>query len=181
MSSLKGKVAIVGLGVTEQGKLPGSTPISLGAEAFKRAIADAGLHKNQIDGLLTMPGTTSPEGPLNYLRLGETLGIDPRYTGSLVMGGGTAGALVQNAALAVEAGLANYVACVFGDTARTGGSKFSRAAGWGIPGGYGVCSVRRPTARLLQAVTWLSTGRPAGSSARSRWRAAIMHPSIPTP
>src|SRR5262245_59959132 len=122
--SLRNQVALVGVGATEQGKLAGETPISLATEAFKRAIADAGLRKEQIDGLLTMPGTTSPEASLNYLRLGETLGIDPRYTGSMTMGGGTAGALIQNAALAVNAGLANYVACVFGDTARTGGSKF---------------------------------------------------------
>lgn len=131
MSSLRDKIAIVGVGATEQGKLPGSTPITLATQAFKRAIADAGLRKDQIDGLLTMPGTTSPEASLNYLRLGETLGIDPRYTGSMTMGGGTAGALIQNAALAIEAGLADYVACVFGDTARTGGSKFARASGWG--------------------------------------------------
>src|ERR1700712_641827 len=112
--SLKDRTAIVGVGATEQGKLPGETPITLGVEAFKRAIADAGLRKEQIDGLLTMPGTTSPEASLNYLRLGETLGIDPRYTGSMTMGGGTAGALIQNAVMAVEAGLANYVACIFG-------------------------------------------------------------------
>jgi acetyl-CoA acetyltransferase len=65
------------------------------------------------------------------LRLGEALGIDPAYTGSMTMGGGTAGALVQMAALAVNAGMANYVACVFGDAARSGGSRFNRASGWG--------------------------------------------------
>ncbi len=101
MSSLRNKIAIVGVGATEQGKLPGSTPVSLATEAFKRAIADAGLRKEQIDGLLTMPGTTSPEASLNYLRMGETLGIDPRYTGSMTMGGGTAEALPQTAAPAI--------------------------------------------------------------------------------
>jgi acetyl-CoA acetyltransferase len=131
MSSLRNKVAIAGVGASPQGKLPGSTPLSLGVEAFKRALDDAGLKKEDIDGLLTMPGTTSPEASLNYLRMGETLGIDPKYTGSVTMGGGTAGALLQMAVLAVEAGLATTVACVFGDTAKTGGSKFNRASGWG--------------------------------------------------
>jgi acetyl-CoA acetyltransferase len=131
MSSLRNKVAIAGVGASPQGKLPGSTPLSLGVEAFKRALDDAGLKKEDIDGLLTMPGTTSPEASLNYLRMGETLGIDPKYTGSMTMGGGTAGALLQMAVLAVEAGLATTVACVFGDTAKTGGSKFNRASGWG--------------------------------------------------
>lgn len=131
MSSLRDKVAIVGVGASEQGTLPNSTSLSLAITAFKRALEDSGLRKSQIDGLLTMPGTTSPEASLNYLRVGEALGIDPRFTGSLTMGGGSAGALVQTAALAIEAGLANYVACVFGDAARSGGSRFSRASGWG--------------------------------------------------
>jgi acetyl-CoA acetyltransferase len=131
MPSLKNKVAIVGVGASEQGKLPGSTPVKLGVTAFKRALDDAGLGKEDIDGLLTMPGTTSPEASLNFLRMGEALGIDPVYTGSMTMGGGTAGALVQMAAMAIETGMATTVACVFGDTAKTGGSKFNRASGWG--------------------------------------------------
>lgn len=128
---MKNKVAIVGVGASPQGRLPGSTSVRLGVDAFKRALDDAGLKKDQIDGLLTMPGTTSPEASLNFLRMGETLGIDPKYTGSMTMGGGTAGALVQMAALAIEAGLATTVACIFGDSAKTGGSRFNRASGWG--------------------------------------------------
>ena len=123
-------VAIVGVGATKQGKLPGSTAHGLAIEAFKLALDDSGLQKSDIDGLLTFPGTTSPERDLNYLRIGEALGLNPRYTGSMSLGGATAGVLVQQAAAAIEAGLATTVACVFGDAARTGGSKFSRASGW---------------------------------------------------
>ena len=131
MHHLRDATAIAGVGATAQGKLPGSTPLTLAVEAFKRALDDAGLRKDQIDGLMTMAGTVSPEGPLNYLRVGAALGIDPRFTGTLNMGGGTAGALLQQAALAVNAGMANYVACVFGDCAATGGYRFDKAAGWG--------------------------------------------------
>ncbi len=131
MQSLKDKAAIVGVGASRQGKLPGCSPITLGAEAFKRALDDCGLRKDQIDGLLTMPGTTSPEGTRNYLRFGEAVGINPRYLASKYMGGGTAGALLHEAAMAVNAGFANYVACVFADTAATGGTKFGEASGWG--------------------------------------------------
>lgn len=123
--------AIIGIGATPQGKLPGSTALSLGVDAFTLALADAGLEKSDIDGLLTFPGTTSPEGGYNYLRLGEELGLDPRVTGSMSMGGGTAGALIQMAIAAIATGQATTIACVFGDAARTGGSKFSRASGWG--------------------------------------------------
>ncbi|OZM76874.1 hypothetical protein [Pseudonocardia sp. MH-G8] len=129
--SLKDRAAIVGVGKTPQGKVPGSTQLSLATDAFTAALADSGLEKSEIDGLLTFPGTTAPEGPLNYLRVAETLGIDPAYTGSMSMGGGTAGALVQMAAMAVATGMATTVACVFGDAAKTGGSRFNRASGWG--------------------------------------------------
>ncbi|GAA1005056.1 hypothetical protein Aple_035930 [Acrocarpospora pleiomorpha] len=142
--TLRDRTAIVGVGATPQGKLPGSTSLSLAVDAFRAAIDDAGLTKDQIDGLLTFPGTTAPEGPLNYLRVGEALGINPAYTGSMVMGGGTAGCLVQMAAMAIETGLATTVACVFGDAAKTGGSRFDRASGWGdswsIYGMYGAAA-----------------------------------------
>ncbi|MCD0502653.1 thiolase C-terminal domain-containing protein [Bordetella petrii] len=180
MSSLSNKIAIVGVGATEQGKLPGSTPVTLATEAFKRAIEDAGLRKEQIDGLLTMPGTTSPEGALNYLRMGETLGIDPRYTGSMTMGGGTAGALVQNAALAVEAGLADYVACIFADTARTGNYRFNRSSGWGdawgIWGMFGAAANSAVAASRHMAL-YGTTSRQLGEVAVACRKHASMNPN----
>src|SRR3989304_3094731 len=96
------QTAIAGVGATAQGKLPGSTALGLQIEAFRLALADCGLKKAAVDGLLTMPGTTSPEGPRNSLRLGEALGINPRFTACLYMGGATALVLLQMAALAVE-------------------------------------------------------------------------------
>jgi acetyl-CoA acetyltransferase len=151
-----GKAAIVGVGASAQGKLPGETPLSLARTALEAALADAGLRKDDLDGLLTMPGTTSPEGPKHYLTLGGNLGINPRITGSLVMGGATAGALIQHAALAIDAGLANVVACVFADTARSGGSKFDAPAGrgdsWGIWGMFGNAANSALTAQRHMAL-----------------------------
>jgi len=135
------QAAIAGVGVTRQGKLPDETPLSLAAEAVRLALADSGIDKREVDGLLTMPGTTSPEGAKNYLAVGELLGINPRFTGSMTMGGATGGALVQIAAMAVATGMARTVVCVFADTARTGGSRFAAAAGgddsWGVWGMFG--------------------------------------------
>jgi acetyl-CoA acetyltransferase len=135
------QAAIAGVGASRQGKLPGESPLSLATEALRAALDDSGIKKSEIDGLLTMPGTTSPEGPKHYLAVGEHLGIDPRYAGSLSMGGATAGALVQQAAMAISTGLASVVLCIFGDTARTGGNKFDAASGrgdsWGIWGMFG--------------------------------------------
>ena len=135
------QAAIAGVGASRQGKLPGESPLSLATEALRAALDDSGIKKSEIDGLLTMPGTTSPEGPKHYLAVGEHLGIDPRFTGSMSMGGATAGALVQQAAMAISTGLASVVLCIFGDTARTGGNKFDSASGrgdsWGIWGMFG--------------------------------------------
>jgi acetyl-CoA acetyltransferase len=135
------KASICGVGHSRQGKLPEETPITLAAEALRNALEDSGIAKSEIDGLLTLPGTSSPEAAKNYLVLGERLGINPRYTGSLVMGGATAGACVEAAAMAVQNGMANVVACIFADTARTAGNKFGAAAGgedtwavWGMLG-----------------------------------------------
>ena len=180
MHPLRDKTAIIGVGASPQGKIPGSTALSLGVEAFKRALDDSGLKKEQIDGLLTMPGTTAPEAALNYLRLGETLGINPRYTGSKIMGGGTAGALLHEAALAVNAGMANYVACVFGDSAATGGSRFSRASGWGdsyaIWGFMAACANSAITASRHMAL-YGTTSRQLGEIAVACRRHASMNPN----
>ncbi|WP_232080976.1 thiolase family protein [Variovorax sp. SRS16] len=128
---LRDQCAIVGVGASAQGKVPGSTALTLAVDAFKAALDDSGLRKEQIDGLLTLPGQTSPESTQNFLRIGETLGINPRFAGTMNLGGSTAGALVQQAALAIHAGMATHVACVFGDAAATGGGRFDRAQGWG--------------------------------------------------
>lgn len=181
MTSLRNKCAIVGVGATKQGKLPGSTALSLGVEAFKLALEDSGLKKQDIDGLLTFPGTTSPEGSLHYLRMGEALGINPRYTGSMTMGGGTAGALVQMAVMAIEAGLAKNVACVFGDTAKTGGFRFSRASGsdqdsWGIWGMQSAAANSALSARRHMHL-YGTTSRQLGEVAVACRKHASMNPN----
>jgi acetyl-CoA acetyltransferase len=135
------KAAITGVGTSRMGKFPGVTSNQLAKEAFVNALNDAGIPKDEIDGLITMPGTTSPEGAKHYLALGELLGINPRIAWSLSMGGATVGTLITQAALAIEAGMATTVAVVFGDAAKTGGSRFNAAAGdddsWGIWGMFG--------------------------------------------
>lgn len=179
MHPLRDRTAIVGVGSSPQGKLPGSSALSLAVEAFKRALDDSGLKKEQIDGLLTMPGTTSPEGAYNFARLGEAIGIDPLYTGSLTLGGCTAGGLLHMAAMAVNSGMANYVACVFGDAAATGGSRFDRASGWGdsyaIWGFMSACANSAITASRHMAL-YGTTSRQLGEIAVACRKHASMNP-----
>src|ERR1700730_5399046 len=98
------KASICGVGQSRQGKLPDETPVTLAAAALRNAREDAGIEKGEIDGLVQLPAPSSPEAAKNYLVLGERLGINPRFTGSLVMGGATAGACVEVAVIAAQNG-----------------------------------------------------------------------------
>ena len=177
-----GKAAISGVGASRQGKLEGETAISLATEALRNAIADAGIEKDDIDGLLTMPGSSSPEGAKHYLALGEHVGINPRFTGSLAMGGATAGALVQLAAMAVATGMANTVACVFGDAARTQGSKFDAAAGrgdsWGIWGMFGNAANSAISARRHMALYGTTSEQLGWVAVNGRRNAALSEHAV---
>ena len=59
-SELRGKVAIVGAADTAVGVLPGRTPMELCVDAALQAIADAGLDKSDVDGLLTCNAMAQP-------------------------------------------------------------------------------------------------------------------------
>ncbi len=48
-----GKVAIVGVGESRLGTVPDATSLGLHAEAARNALADAGMDKTEIDGVLT--------------------------------------------------------------------------------------------------------------------------------
>src|SRR5262249_44270506 len=86
----------------------------------------------------------------DYLRLGRAIGINPVYTGSFAMGGATAGALIQLAAMAVTTGMATYVACCFGDAAKTGPKRPNQAAG----GYLGTETANNAAWGVFGAATW---------------------------
>jgi acetyl-CoA acetyltransferase len=77
------------------------------ATAFGHALADAGIDRSQIDGLIG--GHTT-----SYERMGEVLGLNVRW-------GGQADAVqsILQAVMAVETGLAEVVALVYGNNQRT--------------------------------------------------------------
>jgi acetyl-CoA acetyltransferase len=113
------RAVIAGVGHTAFGKLEGRSAWHLEAEAAAAAVADAGLRPSDVDGLLTDPGPA--QGILDgitphFLRLGALLGLDPGYTGSELLGGAGSVAIVERAALAVEAGLCDACLCVYGDS-----------------------------------------------------------------
>jgi acetyl-CoA acetyltransferase len=155
-SSLKNKVAIVGVGESEIGKVPHMTGLGLNAQAAKRALEDAGLKIGDIDGVLTAYSFTEP-----YFMLGsvlcEYLGIKPRFNASIVAGGASPGVMLKHAAEAIVAGQAETILVCAGENRATGLSRDAAVAalvavghpyyeqpyGTSIPGFYAMIAQRR--------------------------------------
>ena len=51
-NALSGKVVIAGIGHTAFGKHPGRSTVSLNVEAIRKALADAGIEKREVDALM---------------------------------------------------------------------------------------------------------------------------------
>src|SRR5437660_373878 len=117
--SLSAKTAIVGVGTTAFGKLPGRSAWSLQAQAVRNALADAGLAKDDVDALLTEPQFAEPLLLHGHV-LGRMLGFKTNYLSTKSVGGATAISLVQEAAMAIDNGLCEVAVCVFGDNGKTG-------------------------------------------------------------
>lgn len=104
--------AIAGLGMTELGKVYGRTAAEFAVEAVTAAAADAGLSLADLDGLLVNPGVNNDTD----LRLQSALGMrDTRLLATIQGFGSSAGQMVQYASLAIAAGMADAVACVYAD------------------------------------------------------------------
>ncbi len=127
VASLKNKVAIVGVGESEIGRVPHMTGLGLNAQAAKRALDDAGLKVSDIDGVLTAYSFTEP-----YFMLGsvicEYLGIKPRYNASVVSGGASPAIMLKHAAQAIVSGQAETVLVCAGENRATGQSRDATVA-----------------------------------------------------
>ncbi len=121
--------SIVGLGMTELGKVYGRSPRRLAAEAVRLAVADAGLELGDLDGLLVSHGMGGSPG----IELAGALGLrDLRLLSQVNAFGATAGAMLSYAAMSVLSGTATTVACVFADAPlkpkKSAGSAYNRDA-----------------------------------------------------
>ena len=71
------RIAIVGVGESAFGEVPDKNVWQLHADAAHAALADAGLGKQDVDGLFS-----AGIDMMHPLILGEYLGLRPRYTDS---------------------------------------------------------------------------------------------------
>ena len=117
--------AIAGLGITEMGKVYGRTPTDFAAEAIALALDDAGLERDDIDGLLINANHSTEMAPSLQFSLGLT---DLTLLSAMSAFGATAGAMLQYAAFAIAAGQASVVACVYADAPLREGRSSSETA-----------------------------------------------------
>jgi acetyl-CoA acetyltransferase len=93
--------------------------LDLTADATLKALADAGMDKSEIDGVLTGNAFASSFHRFS-VALSEYLNIQPSYSNTLQVSGATAAAAVNTAAAAINAGLADTVLVACGDSLLTG-------------------------------------------------------------
>jgi acetyl-CoA acetyltransferase len=127
INSLASTAAVVGVGETgyrDDYKLvrdgtPRTDAYGYAAAALRNALDDCGLKTSDIDGLIAGPSIASE-------RLGEVLGIDPRWADQA-----DAVNAVAKAAQVIHSGLAECVALVYGNDQRAVGTRY------GGPGAMG--------------------------------------------
>ncbi len=149
--SWQDKFAVVGVGYTPQGKIPDRTSMSFHLEASAKAIADAGLKKEDIDGLIAYrhfpacPGEPDPTPQL----LAQGLGIEPVF---MAQDANCSRSQLHQAMGVLEAGICKYVVISYGHSGLWGGGfmqLFAQVSGnetafglFGAVGGYALAATR---------------------------------------
>ena len=149
--ALSGKVVIAGIGHTAFGKHPGRGTVSLNVEAIRKALADAGIEKRQVDGLMVKAPTSKFE-MMYAQKLAEALGIQPRIGGVYDHGGASNISMISYATMAIEAGQCEIAVVSLADNPATGsrqayeksyGEDGSGLYGWfSTPAGYAMVAQR---------------------------------------
>jgi acetyl-CoA acetyltransferase len=118
-NTLRGKVAVIGIGLSPVGKVPGRSPLWLAADAATKALADCGLKKSQLDGVLSSHAFASPFHRFS-VAFSEYFGIQPTFSNTLQVSGATAATMFNIGAAAIHGGLAELVLVVAGDSLLSG-------------------------------------------------------------
>lgn len=124
MNGLRGKTAVVGIGLAGLGNAPGWSAIEILAESARRALADAGLALADVDGLFVSSSTHA----MPTIAAAEYLGIRPSFFGGTMVGGASFEAHVLTAAMALTMGLCNVALIAYGSNQRSAAGKLVSSA-----------------------------------------------------
>ncbi|MCO5066673.1 MAG: thiolase family protein [Rhizobiaceae bacterium] len=108
------KAAVVGVANSKFGKAPGNDVYDLTLSAFHDALADCGLDKSAIDGIIIH---RAPD----YQRFCELAGMNPKLIATYPSQGRMSGVAIPLAATAIATGMAETIALVYGNVGRTAG------------------------------------------------------------
>ncbi|PYE16946.1 acetyl-CoA acetyltransferase [Williamsia limnetica] len=109
----EGKALVTGAGKSQVGRRLGRTGLDLTVEASLRAIADAGLSPDDIDGVASYPGPGMPDPGFSGASVHElrnALGLRSNWYVSSSETAGQIGPVIE-ACMAVATGLADHVLC----------------------------------------------------------------------
>jgi len=125
--NIRDKYAIVGVGTTPQGQVKDRTTMSFYLEACRNAILDAGLTKDDIDGLILyrqFPPVAGEEETAPY-DVAHLLGLSPTM---LSQEANCARTQLYHAISAIESGLCKHVLVVYADNTGLSGRSESRGS-----------------------------------------------------
>ncbi len=125
LDHLKNKIAIVGVGYTPQGKIPGRTAASFHCEAIRNAIQNAGIEKDDI-GALYLYRHFDPIGgdyDLTAFNVAEQLGIRPELVSQEYY---CTRSWLYNCVGLLASGLVKYIVISYGDNARSARRSFTK-------------------------------------------------------
>lgn len=128
MSSLD--VVVVGIGESKLGKVPGSSSLSLCADAAVAALDDAGLTKEEINGVITTDSYVRYHNR-HAVQLAQYMGIGAgcRIAETMTTGSAVAGGLgVHHASALLSAGICDVVLVACGDNLRTADDRHGAVA-----------------------------------------------------
>src|SRR5688572_27708731 len=128
----RGRAAIVGASTYGIGQCPGVLAVDMAARAALLALADAGISLAEVDAVYT----SAPYEALGGMELAEYLGLTPKVTDCNRTGGSAFEVYVQQAALALEAGLIDCALIAYGSNPASNpppGVGMTRQSPWEAP------------------------------------------------
>ena len=129
MVDLRHAAAIVGIHEHATRYAPDKSELQIQGESIIKALEDAGLTKNDVEGLFTASSSIRNSG----LNLADYLNMYPKYVDNTTVGGGSFEFHLSHALTAIAAGRINCAVITYSSLARSGGV----SVGTGGVGRYG--------------------------------------------
>jgi acetyl-CoA acetyltransferase len=122
----------------------------LGAEVLESLLVKSGIEKGEIDGLILSSSMTGAGNPFWSQSTADQLALELDFCQTVDLGGCSPTAALARACLAIDAGMANIVLCLYADCQSSennrrerGGQEWTQLVGYlGPPAAFGLLSRR---------------------------------------